>query len=96
MQVNLGFLNSSSSEGNISLNLWRVTSQREMTLTCYVRCPSRSGAKIFVSRDRGWVGPFWTEIVSETDVPEGEEILSASFPTVLEEAADYEQNRKNR
>lgn len=93
-QANLASLSAETSAGEARLNIWRVERQHDETKFCYVRCPSRSGAKIFVNRELGWVGPFWTDNVNESSLPTGTEILTAWFPTVAQEAAEYQMSRK--
>ena len=79
---------------NLRLNLWEVRAPNGQI--AYVRCPSRSGAKIFMSEKHGWKGPFTTASVEDSDVPAGHEILLASFKTVQEFAAEVEAEKKGK
>lgn len=61
-------------------NIWEIHSPRSGE-TWYVRCPSRSGAKIFLSTMHGVdvkKGPFHSTQVFPEDVPEGK-LLQAHF-----------------
>jgi hypothetical protein len=63
-------------------NIWRVESSRTGEVW-YVKCPSRSGAKIFVCSPQGPgvstdKGPFYTEPATPDTVPEGQ-LLQAWF-----------------
>lgn len=58
--------------------VWEITARDFKTH--YVRCPSRSGAKIYLAKQIGsWQGPFRSAQVFESDVPEGCPILQAEF-----------------
>jgi hypothetical protein len=53
----------------------------------WVKCPSRSGAKIFLCEQHGWGDKHITVTIAET-IPAPEEILTATFRTVLQANAD--------
>lgn len=67
-------------------NVWLISSPRTGE-SWYVKCPSRSGAKIFLTahpENLGMgvstsAGPFFSEPVALESVPEGE-LLEARFP----------------
>lgn len=63
-------------------NIWMLHSPRSGE-TWYVKCPSRSGAKIFLCSPQGpgvpaAKGPFYADQVTPEEVPEGK-LLQASF-----------------
>jgi hypothetical protein len=61
-------------------NVWQLTTARGKKY--WVKCPSKSGAKIYLARVIGIKGntPFRAVISSKDSVPEGEKMLQASFP----------------
>lgn len=60
-------------------NVWKVTTAKGEDF--WVKCPSKSGAKIFLAEQIGIRGntPFRVEISHPDSVPEGKELLQAKF-----------------
>lgn len=60
-------------------NVWKLTTAKGDVY--YVKCPSKSGAKIYLAEQIGIKGntPFKVEFSTEGSVPEGEKLLQASF-----------------
>ena len=60
----------------------------------YVKCPSRSGVKIFLCREYGW-GDKAISVEGVQFIPSGEVVVTAFFPTVIEANADlgYRSNK---
>jgi hypothetical protein len=60
-------------------NVWKLTTAKGEIY--YVKCPSKSGARIFLAEKIGIKGntPFKAEISSKDSVPEGEKLLQAKF-----------------
>lgn len=70
--------------------LWRCTDGQR---TAYVKCPSKSGAKIYLCAQHGWGNRnIYAEMVDEFPVDEYPK-YTATFPTVLEANADLGYNR---
>jgi hypothetical protein len=84
----------------VVINVWRVQRQADLTQVAYVRCPSRSGAKIFMNNKMGWPGPFWTEVASQDEVDNaprlGFQVHDAVFETVPEFAIRMEEEKKQK
>lgn len=74
-----------------SENIWRLTSHRNKRVF-YVKCPSNSGARIFLAEwlnkntALGWkfFAPFSKDIILPEQIPEGEEVLQASFRSAVD------------
>lgn len=66
---------------------WRVWFCTDGQSSAYVKCPSKSGAKIYLCEQHGW-GSLHINAIPVSAVPEGNEILTAKFRTVLEANAD--------
>lgn len=77
----------------VRLNIWRVTDS--LLRDFYIRCPSRSGAKIHAA-DRLGAKPLLTSaLVGREEVPTDEIIHTAVFETVQEFAARIEQEKRS-
>lgn len=85
-------LRDGSHERPVRLNIWKVVDR--MGRVFYVRCPSRSGAKIFAADGLGGTPNFTTELV-ETPPPEVI-VHTAEFETVQAFAARMEEEKKSR
>lgn len=60
-------------------NVWKLTTKKGEEY--WVKCPSKSGARIFLAEKIGIKGncPFKVEFSTEGSVPEGKELLKAHF-----------------
>ncbi len=70
-------------------NVWYIHSPRTKE-SWLVRCPSRSGAKIFLTGPLGpkvpaAAGPFESELMPPESIPEGAEILQAQFYSAIDQ-----------
>lgn len=84
----------------LRLTVWRVQDQNNLDKITYVKCASRSGAKIFTHSKLGWPGPFWTEVASDEELARceklGMKIHDPEFETVQQFAARVEAENKER
>jgi hypothetical protein len=88
----------------LRLTVWAVEEQHtydgEATRFTYVKCASRSGAKIFVNNQLGWPGPFNTWVAEDTEIARATEagvtIHNPEFETVQQFAARVEAENKER
>lgn len=84
----------------VAITVWRIQRQADLSQIAYVRCPSRSGAKIFMHDQHGWSGPFWTEVADDDEIARakalGLPIYDAVFETVPEYAERIAAEKKGR
>lgn len=72
-----------------SENIWRLTSRKGRTY--YVKCPSKSGAKIFLAEHINRSGgsfkdhaPFAADIILREQIPEGGKLMKAQFRSAVD------------
>lgn len=87
-------------EPMLRLTVWRVQDQMDESRLTYVKCASRSGAKIFVHNQLGWLGPFWTSVADDTELALAKtldmKIHTPEFETVQQFAARVEAENKEK
>lgn len=84
------------SGGKAHVPVWRVEQMGSPEQVILVRCPSRSGAKIFAHNTLGMKGPFLTDVMPDADIPPDYKIHDPVFETVQQFAARVEQENRSK